>query len=97
MKRALQTNKLRGNYMRVMHDYGLVRIVRDGDPFVTSFDIKVQVKENDQWVLYHGFNTLSDDYAYTNAREAAGRAIKSIAAAKASELPGVNYEDCSAS
>lgn len=70
--------------MYVMHDYGLVRIVRDGDPFVKSYDIRVEVKENDAWKLYHGFNTLSDDYAYTNAREAAGRAIAEIAKDKAS-------------
>lgn len=84
MKKAQQTSKLRGNYMYVMHDYGLVRIVRDGDPFVKSYDIRVEVKENDTWKLYHGFNTLSDDYAYTNAREAAGRAIAEIAKDKAS-------------
>ena len=75
--------------MRVIHDYGLVRVVRDGDPLVNSFDIKVEVNRDGEWYLYHGFNSFSDDYAYTNACEAASRAIKLVAAARASQLPGV--------
>ena len=72
--------------MYVMHDYGLVRIVREGDPFTKAFDIVVQFRENleSEWKMYHGFNSLSDDYAYTNAREAAGRCIKTLAAKYAS-------------
>jgi len=72
--------------MRVVHDYGLVRVVRDGDPFTKAFDIVVQFRENleSEWKMYHGFNSLSDDYAYTNAREAAGRCIKTLAAKFAS-------------
>jgi len=68
--------------MYVMHDYGLVRIVREGDPFTKAFDIVVQFRENTEsdWEMYHGFNSLSDDYAYTNAREAAGRCVKNLAA-----------------
>lgn len=71
--------------MRIVHDYGLVRVVSDGDPFTKAFDIVVQFRENieSDWKMYHGFNSLSDDYAYTNAREAAGRAIKEIAREKA--------------
>lgn len=76
--------------MYIIHDYGLVRIVSDGDPFVNSYDIKVEVKkESGEWYLYHGFNSLSDDYAHMNAREAAARAIKLVAARAASQLPGV--------
>jgi hypothetical protein len=75
--------------MRVINDYGLVRIVSDGDPLKDLFDIKVEVNKDEEWYLYHGFNSFTDDYAYTNAREAASRAIKLVAAARASQLPGV--------
>ena len=72
--------------MRIVHDYGLVRVVSDGDPFTKAFDIVVQFRENieSDWKMYHGFNSLSDDYAYTNAREAAGRCVKNLAAKYAS-------------
>ena len=66
--------------MRVVNDFGLVRIVHDGSPFDVSHDIKVEWMKDGKWELYHGFNSLSDDYAHTNAREAAGRAIKKISA-----------------
>lgn len=68
--------------MRVVHDYGLVRVVSYGDPFSQAYDIQVQMRQDldSEWGFYHGFNSLSDDYAYTNAREAAGRAIKTLAA-----------------
>jgi len=71
--------------MYVINDYGLVRIVREGDPFTKAYDIVVEFRETAEsdWRFYHGFNTLSDDYAYTNAREAAGRCIKKLAAEKA--------------
>lgn len=67
--------------MRIINDYGLVRVISLGDPFHNVYDIQVQVKDKESWELYHGFNSLSDDYAYTNAREAAGRAIRERAAA----------------
>ena len=54
--------------------------------FIT-LNIQVQVKTGDTWELYHGFNSLSDDYAYTNAMEAASRAIAKMAKEKASMLP----------
>ena len=66
--------------MRVAHDFGLVRIVHDGDPFTKAYDIRVEWMHNGEWVLYRGFNSLSDDYANTNAREAAGVAVKRLAA-----------------
>ena len=64
--------------MNVAYFYGKVRIVWDGSPFDVAHDIKVEWKpdNNDEWVLYQGFNSLSDDYANTNAREAAKRALK---------------------
>ena len=51
-----------------------------------TYNIQVQVKTGDTWELYHGFNSLSDDYAYTNAMEAASRAIAKVAKEKASTL-----------
>ena len=73
--------------MYVINDYGLVRIVREGDPFTKAYDIVVEFRETAEsdWQFYHGFNTLSDDYAYTNAREAAGRCIKKLSAKFASK------------
>jgi len=72
--------------MRIIHDYGLVRVVSTGlDPRVTGSDINVEFRDSDAspWEFYCGFNSFSDDYAYMNAREAAGRAIKRIAKEKA--------------
>ena len=70
--------------MRVAHDFGLVRIVHLGDPMEHASDIVVETLEADgTWKRYQGFNSLSDDYAHTNAREAAGEAIKRIAKEKA--------------
>ena len=67
--------------MRVAHDFGLVRIVHLGDPMQHASDIVVETQEADgTWKRYAGFNSLSDDYAFTNSREAAGRAIKKLAA-----------------
>ena len=70
--------------MRVAHDFGLVRIVHLGDPMQHASDIVVETQEDDgTWKRYAGFNSLSNDYAHTNAREAAGEAIKRIAKEKA--------------
>ena len=71
--------------MRIVHDYGLVRVVSVGDPFNNTYDIRVENYDRDAdiWRLWHGFNSLSDDYAYTNAFEAAGRAIREVAKDKA--------------
>ena len=66
--------------MRVIHDYGLVRVVSLGNPFKLTYDIEVQCQRDGKWHLYQGFNSLSDDWAYTNAREAAGHAIRERAA-----------------
>lgn len=72
--------------MRVASDWGKVRIVYDGSPFDVAYDIRVEWMQNGEWALYHGFNSLSDDYAHTNAREAAGRAIAKLAAEDAAKL-----------
>jgi len=66
--------------MYIAHDWGKVRIVHDGSPFERAYDIRVEWLKDGEWALYHGFNSLSDDYACTNSREAAGRAIKQLAA-----------------
>jgi len=72
--------------MRVAHDWGKVRIVHLGSPMDHASDIVVETLEDDgTWKRYAGFNSLSDDYAFTNSREAAGRAIKM----KAAEAAGV--------
>ena len=75
--------------MRVAHNYGKVRIVHDGSPFDVAYDIRVEWLKNGNWELYKGINSLSDDYAHTNASEAAGRAIATLAAEAAANLPGV--------
>ena len=66
--------------MRIANDWGKVRIVYDGSPFDVAYDIKVGWLVEGEWKLYQGFNSLSDDYAISNSREAAGRAIKKLAA-----------------
>jgi len=75
--------------MRVAHNYGKVRIVHWGSPFDVAYDIRVEWLKDGEWVLYSGFNSLSDDYAHTNASNAASRAIAVLAAEAAANLPGV--------
>lgn len=67
--------------MYVKHDWGLVRIVHDGSPFDKAHDIRVEWRndKDSEWVLYSGFNSLSDDYAFTNSQNAASQAIKRLA------------------
>jgi hypothetical protein len=81
----------KGTEMRVVNDFGLVRVISTGlDPRVTGSDINVEIRDSntDPWQFYCGFNSFSDDYAYTNAREAAGQAIKNIAKRKA-QFPSI--------
>jgi predicted Zn-dependent protease len=56
-----------------------VRIRREGSPFEVTSDVIVEVLRDGAWEYYRGFNSLSDDYAFTNAREAAKRAVKTLA------------------
>lgn len=72
--------------MYIAQDFGSVRIVHDGSPFDVAYDVKVEWLVDGEWQLYHGFNSLSDDYAFTNSREAAGRAIKKLAAEAAAAI-----------
>ena len=48
-----------------------VRINYDGSPFNVAYDVKVEQLINGVWAVVRGFNSLSDDYAYTNANDAA--------------------------
>jgi hypothetical protein len=61
-------------------NFGDVRIVCDGSPFDVAYDVRVEWLRDGEWKLYKGINSLSDDYAMTNAREAAGRAKAKLAA-----------------
>ena len=72
--------------MYISQDWGNVRIVHDGSPFEVAYDIKVEWLQNGEWSLFQGFNSLSDDYATTNSREAASRAISLLAAEASSSL-----------
>lgn len=53
-----------------------VRIVKEGSPFEVANDVIVEVLRDGEWTFHSGFNSLSDDYAFTNARESALRAGK---------------------
>ena len=66
--------------MFVMRDYGNVRVVRDGDPFTSASDIKVETLVDGVWKYHTGYNSLSDDYAYTNAMDTALRVSKTLSA-----------------
>ncbi len=73
--------------MRVAVDLGLVRIIHLSSPIDHASDIVVQTLEADgTWKKFAGFNSMSDDYAFANSREAAGRAVKM----KAAEAAGAN-------
>lgn len=48
-----------------------VRINYDGSPFDVAYDVKVEQLTDSEWKMVAGFNSLSDDYAYTNAAKAA--------------------------
>jgi len=66
--------------MYVAKDFGTVRIVHDGSPFDVLYDVKVERLVNGVWKFYDGYNSLSNDYAFSESRESAGRAIKELAA-----------------
>jgi hypothetical protein len=53
--------------MQIIHDLGNVRVVRGG-----PHEIKVQVNDGppfNDWATRASFDTMSDDYAFSNARE----------------------------
>ena len=47
-----------------------VRTIHAGSPFTDTYDLVVEVLVDGEWTYYQGFNTLSNDYAYTEARQA---------------------------
>jgi hypothetical protein len=51
-----------------------VRTVSKGSPFTETYDLIVEVLVDGEWTYYQGFNTLSNDYAYSEARAAENRA-----------------------
>lgn len=48
-----------------------VRISTAGSPMQVMHDVVVEVLENGEWVKHAGFNSLSNDYAFSSAHEAA--------------------------
>lgn len=56
-----------------------VRIRSEGSPFEVAYDLIVEVLRDGTWEYYQGFNSLSNDYAFSSAREAAIRAEKTLA------------------
>jgi hypothetical protein len=55
-----------------------VRINYDGSPFDVAYDVKVEQLVNNEWVFKRGFNSLSDDYAYTNAATYAHSIVSNV-------------------
>jgi hypothetical protein len=51
-----------------------VRIMSLGDPFNNVNDLIVEKLKDGEWTYYRGFNTFSNDYAYSSARDAAHQA-----------------------
>ncbi len=48
-------------------------VTLDVDPKTGGDDVIIQVKDPNGWRDGRGFNSISDDYAYTNARDEAIR------------------------
>jgi hypothetical protein len=48
-----------------------VRVRFDGNPMDNAYDVFVDELRDGEWVAVRSFNSMSDDYAYTNARQAA--------------------------
>lgn len=51
-----------------------VRVRNEGSPMTSAYDVFVEKLTAGNWEVVRSFNSMSDDYAYTNAREVA-RAI----------------------
>ena len=85
--------------MTTFDNFGPVRIAYlDEDPRYTA-DILVQVRgENNTWVTVGRFNSISDDYAMTNARECANKNLDNINRARvvshgAAIAPGTSIDN----
>ena len=62
--------------MYIAHNFGKVRIVHDGSPFDVLYDVKVERLVNGEWTFFDGYNSLSNDYAFSEANKSAARALK---------------------
>lgn len=54
-------------------DFGVSRVVTRSPTVEYGDTVFVQLKSGDGWRDVQSFNTLSDDYAFSNAKEAAAR------------------------
>jgi hypothetical protein len=58
--------------MARFENYGSnVRVRYDGNPMDNAYDVFVDELQGTEWVPVNKFNSMSDDYAYTNAKQAA--------------------------
>ena len=58
--------------MARFENYGSnVRVRYDGNPMDNAYDVFVDELRGSEWVEVVKFNSMSDDYAYTNAKQAA--------------------------
>ena len=58
--------------MASFDNYGpLVRVRYEGNPMDNAYDVFVDQKVDDEWTSYMKYNSMSNDYAYTDARKAA--------------------------
>ena len=48
-----------------------VRINTSGDPLKKQYDVVVEVLKNGNWEMFRGFNSFTNDYAFTSANEVA--------------------------
>jgi hypothetical protein len=55
-----------------------IRIMYTNNPFDDANDVQVQRFLDFEWKMVRGYNSMSDDYAYTNAKEYAQRLAESV-------------------
>ncbi len=46
-----------------------IRINYQGNAMQEAYDVKVEQLINGEWKMVRGYNSMSDDYAFTNAKE----------------------------
>lgn len=63
----------------VMYDFGASRVVSSGNTPFEGDDVLVQQRVDDDWKQVASYNSLSDDYAFTNARDRAQQIARSAA------------------
>ena len=45
-----------------------IRIRSEGSPMEVENDIFVEMLVGDEWIVEHAYNSMSDGYAFTNAK-----------------------------